>query len=274
MYSQAAEPADDVDEPWSLEPDKTPLLVVEDDPADAFALKRILADTNYQPLWTRSIRQAQQMLEQAHPAVVLLDIVLAGDESWRLMLQLRQQEAYEDIPLVAMSSSGEERKAIHLGADEYIAKPIDGDALIGLLDRLTGRRTITNVLLVDDEEVTRYLVRQLLPRGRYALSIASNGREGLQRLKDQCPDVVLLDVTMPEMNGYQFFEHLHDDANCSDGSTTNIPVIVLTSAILGVDERSLLYRASRIMSKSDLSAGALIDAIEDALRRACPVLEA
>jgi signal transduction histidine kinase/CheY-like chemotaxis protein len=274
VYPQAAEPADDVDEPWSLEPDKTPLLVVEDDPADAFALKRILADTDYQPLWSRSIRQAQQMLEQARPAVILLDVVLAGDESWRLLLQLRQQEAYADIPLVVMSSSGEERKAIHLGADEYVAKPIDGDALIGLLDRLTGRRTITNVLLVDDEEVTRYLVRQLLPRGRYALSIASNGREGLQRLQDECPDVVLLDVTMPEMNGYQFVERLHDDANWSDASTTRIPVIVLTSAILGVDERSLLYRASRIMSKSDLSAGALIDAIEDALRRACPVLEA
>ena len=112
------------------------MLVVEDDPADAFALKRILADTIYQPLWTRSIRQALQMLEQAHPAVILLDIVLAGDESRRLMSQVRQQEAHADIPLVAMSSSGEWRKAIHLGADEYVAKPIDADALIGLLDRL------------------------------------------------------------------------------------------------------------------------------------------
>jgi signal transduction histidine kinase/CheY-like chemotaxis protein len=271
-YPQVVQQADDAEEPWSLEPGKTPLLVVEDDPADAFALKRILADTSYQPLWTRSVRQAQQILTQAHPAVILLDLVLAGEESWGLLLQLRQEQACADIPLVVISSSGEERKAIHLGADEYIAKPVDSEMLIGLLDRLTGRRTTTRVLLVDDEEVTRYLVRQLLPRGRYTLSVACNGQEGLQRLNDEHPDVVLLDVNMPEVNGYQFLERLHDDANRSDISITNIPAIILTSAILTPNERSLLYRASTIMSKSDLSAGALIDAIEDALNRAGSVV--
>jgi signal transduction histidine kinase/CheY-like chemotaxis protein len=267
-YPRIVEQPDDAEEPWSLEPGKTPMLVVEDDPADAFALKRMLADTCYQPIWARSVRQAQQILEQAHPAVILLDIVLAGGESWRLLLQLRQDEAHADIPLVVMSSSGEGRKAIHLGADEYIAKPFDGETLIELLDRLTGQRTITRVLLVDDEEITRYLVRQLLPRGRYALSVAGNGQEGLQRLRDEQPDVVLLDVNMPEVSGYQFLEQLHEDGNHGDTAIADIPVIVLTSAILEPDERTLLSRASRIMSKSNLSAGALIDAIEDALHRA------
>ncbi len=276
-YPQILEESGDPAEPLTLEPGKTPVLVVEDDAADAFTLKRILADTSYQPIWARSIRQAQQILEQAHPALILLDVVLAGDESWRLLLQLRHQEVHADIPLVVMSSSAEERKAIHLGADEYVAKPLDRDMLIGLLDRLTGRRTITKVLLVDDEEITRYLVRQLLPRGRYALNVASNGEEGLQHLRDEPPDVVLLDVNMPEMNGYQFLERAHADANggvsrTANVPTANVPTIVLTSAILEPGERSLLHRASRIMSKSDLAAGTLIDAIEDALRRAHSVL--
>ena len=96
--------------------------------------------------------------------------------------------------------------------------------LIGLLDRLTGRRTITKVLLVDDEEITRYLVRQLLPRGRYTLDVASNGEEGLQHLRDEPPDVVLLDVNMPEMNGYQFLERAHDDANGAVSRTANVPI--------------------------------------------------
>jgi signal transduction histidine kinase/CheY-like chemotaxis protein len=276
-YPQILEESGDPAEPLTLEPGKTPVLVVEDDAADVFTLKRILADTSYQPIWARSIRQAQQILEQAHPALILLDVVLAGDESWRLLLQLRHQEVHADIPLVVMSSSAEERKAIHLGADEYVAKPLDRDMLIGLLDRLTGRRTITKVLLVDDEEITRYLVRQLLPRGRYALDVASNGEEGLQHLRDEPPDVVLLDVNMPEMNGYQFLERAHDDANgavsrTANVPTANVPIVVLTSAILDPGERSLLHRASRIMSKSDLSAGTLIDAIEDALHRAHSVL--
>ena len=90
---------------------------------------------------------------------------------------------------------------MHLGADEYLAKPVDGERLIDILDRVTGRRSLTKVLLVDDEEVTHYLVRQLLPRGRYRLWIASDGRPALAQLVEQKPDVVLLDLRMPRMNG-------------------------------------------------------------------------
>jgi signal transduction histidine kinase/CheY-like chemotaxis protein len=262
-YPNAVDQADDADESWTLEPGRVPVLAVDDDPADTFTLRRILADTPYQPLFARSVRQAQQILQHAQPAAILLDVILMGDESWRLLLQLRQQEAYADIPLIVMSSSGEERKAIHLGADEYIAKPVDGMTLIGLLDRLTGRSSITRILLVDDEEVMRYLVRQLLPRSRYSLCAVSSGEEGLQCLQDQHPDVVLLDINMPEMNGHQFLARLRDDA-----TVANVPVIILTSAILAPDERLLLHRASGIMSKSDMSSNTLIETIDRVLPRA------
>jgi signal transduction histidine kinase/CheY-like chemotaxis protein len=262
-YPEAVGHADDAEESWTLDPGRVAVLAVDDDPADTFTLRRILADTPYQPLFARSVRQAQQILQQAQPAAILLDVFLLGDESWRLLLQLRQHEAYADIPLIVMSSSGEERKAMHLGADEYVAKPVDGEVLIGLLDRLTGRSSITKILLVDDEEVMRYLVRQLLPRSRYSLCAVGTGEEGLQCLQNQHPDVVLLDINMPEMNGHQFLARLRDDA-----TVANVPVIVLTSAILAPDERSLLLRASGIMSKSDMSSNTLIETIDRVLPRA------
>ena len=264
-YPRAMGQADGAEEPWSLESGRVPVLVVEDDPADEFALRRILADTPYQPLCAGSIRQAQQILKQAHPVAILLDVMLLGDETWRLLLQLRQQEAYADTPLVVMSSTGEEQKAIHLGADEYIAKPVDGEVLLGLLDRLTGRRSITKILLVDDEEVMRYLVRQLLPRSRYSLRAISNCQEGLRCLHDEHPDVVLLDLNMPEMNGYQFLERIGNDANVAE-----VPVIVLTSAVLEPDKRLLLHHATGILSKSDMSSEKLIDTIERVLPRSQP----
>jgi CheY-like chemotaxis protein len=247
-------------ETWTPEPGKVPVMVVEDDPADAFTLERVLAGSIYQFLRVQTIRQAQEMLQRMQPVAILLDVMLLGDETWRLLLHLRNDSANSEIPLVVMSSSGEDRKAVHLGADEYLSKPVDGPVLLDLLDRLTGRRSVFKVLLVDDEEIARYLVRQLLPRSLYALRSVERGEAGLAALRTEQPDVILLDINMPDMSGYEFLDRLHADAEFA-----GIPTIVLTSAILAPHERNLLHRASLILSKSSLSATALIDAIQGAI---------
>jgi signal transduction histidine kinase/CheY-like chemotaxis protein len=244
---------------WTVEPGKVPVLLVEDDPADAHAIERLLASSVYQPLLARSVRDATDILRTVTPAAILLDILLLGDETWRLLLQVRNSDAGADMPLIVTSSTGDDRKALHLGADEYLAKPVDGERLIDVLDRLTGRRSLTKVLLVDDEEVTHYLVRQLLPRGRYGLSIATNGRDGFDRLIELKPDVVLLDLRMPGMDGYTFLERMAASSVLAD-----VPAIVLTSTVLGPGDRIRLRRASLIMSKSELSSSGLIDAIDRA----------
>jgi CheY-like chemotaxis protein len=116
------------------------------------------------------------------------------------------------------------------------------------------------VLLVDDEEVTRYLVRQLLPRGVYDVREAKTGTEGLALLLDERPDVVLLDLKMPEMTGFELLNRMSSDARLDA-----VPAIVLTSTILTQGEQQRLRRASRVMSKSDLSGSALTGAIADAM---------
>jgi len=253
----------DIDEAWTADPGKALVMVLEDDPADAFAIERILAGSPYQMLRVQSVRQAQHALQRVHPVAALLDVMLLGEESWRLMLRMREDQSQAEIPLIVLSSAGEEHKARHLGADEYLAKPVDGPHLLELLDRLTGRRSIANVLLVDDEEVTRYLVRQLLPRSRYNLRVADNGRKGLAMLREAPADVVLLDINMPEMNGYDFLT-----CKTADPDLERIPAIVLTSAILDPFERNLLQHAAMVMSKSNLSTDLLIDAIQGVLHPA------
>jgi CheY-like chemotaxis protein len=187
--------------------------------------------------------------------------MLTGDESWRLLLQVRSAEQDAGIPLIVTSSTGDDRKALHLGADEYLAKPLDGERLIDALDRLTGRRSLTKVLLVDDEEVTHYLVRQLLPRGRYSLSISSNGIDGFERLIEQKPDIVLLDLRMPGMDGYTFLDRM----SAAD-AMADVPAIVLTSTSLSATDLNRLTRAALVMSKSELSSDELIEAIAKAQR--------
>jgi signal transduction histidine kinase/CheY-like chemotaxis protein len=250
----------DIAESWELQSGRIPILAVEDNPADSFAVERILSTSRYQAIVARSVAEARRALERVRPAAIILDVVLLGDESWRFLIEIRQRDATADIPVVVASSTGEERKAINLGADEYLDKPIDPAQLVGLLDRLTGQRSVTHVLLVDDEEVSRYLVRQLLPRSTYDIKEAATAVEGLVRLRDERPDIVLLDLNMPGMNGYEFLERL--------SAETNIPAIILTSMILDNEQRLRLGNVSNIISKSDLSALALTEAITTALANA------
>jgi signal transduction histidine kinase/CheY-like chemotaxis protein len=259
---RAAEAVEAEDEDWAVDPSRIPVLVVDDDLADSFAIQRLLSSTRYQPVVARTVATAKRALERAQPAAVLLDVILAGDESWRLILGLRQGEATGNIPIVVTSSTGEERKALHLGADAYLRKPIDHSCLLDILDRLTGNRSTTRVLLVDDEEVTRYLVRQLLPRGVFDVREAKTGTEGWAELLNEPPDVVLLDLKMPGMTGFELLERISSDA-----SLNAVPAIVLTSAVLTQGERKQLRRAARIMSKSDLSQSALTGAIAHAMGR-------
>ncbi len=170
-------------EDWQVQAGQVPILVVEDDPADAFAVERILAPSRYQAIIAHTVAEARRALEQVRPAAIMLDVVLLGDESWRLLIELRQRDATAGIPVLVVSAAGEERKAISLGADEYLEKPIDPAQLIRLLDQVSGHHSVTRVLLVDDEEVSRYLVRQLLPRGIYDIKEAATGVDGLARLE-------------------------------------------------------------------------------------------
>jgi CheY-like chemotaxis protein len=252
----------ETDQEWSVDEGRLPVLLVEDDPADVLAIELLLEKTVYQPLHARSVRDARRLMDSIRPAAILLDILLAGDESWRLVLEVRGQDASADIPMIVTSSTGEARKARHLGADEYLEKPVDGERLIEVLDRVTGRESLTQVLVVDDEEVTHYLVRQLLPRARYRLRTATDGKAALDRLNEGSPDVVLLDLRMPGMNGFELLQRLRQDSTWAE-----LPVIVLSSAVLEPGERGLLRDASLIMSKSELASGTLIEAINSVLRQ-------
>ncbi len=245
---------------WSIDAERLPVLVVEDDPADSLAIQRLLAGSIYQPLVARSVRDARRFMQSVRPDAILLDIVLVGEESWRLLLELRSQDAGNDIPVIVTSSTGEVRKAVHLGADDYLAKPVDRDRLIDALDRATGRHSTTRVLLIDDEEVTHYLVRQLLPRSQYRVWIARDGRHALDHLSENRPDVILLDLAMPGMDGFSFLSRLREDT-----SFAGLPVIVLTSSVLHPEERSSLSSTSMVISKSELASDTLVNAIGSVL---------
>jgi CheY-like chemotaxis protein len=107
---RAAEFVEAAEEEWTVDPTRVPVLVVDDNLADSFAIQRLLSGTGYQPFVARTVAAARSALDRIEPAAGLLDVVLAGDESWRLILGLRQGEATGNIPIVVTSSTGEDRR--------------------------------------------------------------------------------------------------------------------------------------------------------------------
>ncbi len=245
---------------FQLEPGRIPILVVEDNPADAFSFERSLAASNYQVFTVPSILEGKRALAQFMPAAVVLDVVLEGEESWRLLIDLKQNEKTAHIPIVVLSTSQEERKARSFGADEYLDKPVTAARIIEVMDTLTGRNSVTRVLLIDDEEVSRYLIRQLLPRGAFDLREATSGEEGLRAVAVERPEIILLDLNMPGADGFEILERLQGVTGAP-----SVPVIIVSSMVLAPSHRTKLQGATKILSKFDLTTESLVSVIRAAL---------
>jgi signal transduction histidine kinase/CheY-like chemotaxis protein len=256
----------ELDPDWVVDPDRIPILAIDDDPAELLNQERILAGTRYQLLAARSTAQAKRVLEHILPGAIILDIMLEGEEAWRFLIDAKHREATHNIPLVVVTSTRDERKARSLGADHYLDKPLDRAQFLQVLDDLTGARAAIKVLLVDDEEIARYLVRQLLPRGAFYLREASDGLSGLEMARKEKPDLIIVDLNMKPIDGLSFIELL-----ASEVTGPMPPVVVLTSLVPADTQKLKHAGATEIMSKSDLTGAALVATIRRALSVAEPV---
>ncbi len=256
----------ELDPDWIADPQRVPILAVDDDPAEILNQERILAGTRYQLIAARSTAQAKRVLERIVPAAIVLDIMLEGEEAWRFLIDAKHRESTHKIPLIVVTSSRDERKARSLGADHYLDKPVDHAQYLQALDDLTGARVAIKVLHIDDEEIARYLVRQLLPRGAFYLREASDALTGLEMARKEKADVIILDLNMKPIDGLSFLDLLASELNGPPP-----PVVVLTSQV-PADTRNLKRAgATEIMSKSELTSATLVATVRRALAAEEPV---
>lgn len=209
------------------------------------------------------------MLQQVRPRAILMDILLRGEDSWTWLAELKAESATREIPVLVITSVDDERKGLSLGADAYCLKPIGRDTLIRQLQALTGasaeisgaERTLQNgnaqpcILIIDDEPVDRYILLRLLEQQPCIIEQAASGFEGLRILQEIKPDLIILDLNMPGLSGYEVLNRIK-----AHPATRNIPVAVVTSAELGAHQRQELEgKAYALMNKVDLSAKAVDD---------------
>ncbi|HEX6835518.1 MAG TPA: response regulator [Polyangia bacterium] len=246
------------------DPERAPVLVVEDDRQTMFLYEKYLSSSGFQVLPARSIEDARELLRDIKPAAIVLDVMLEGETSWGFLADLKSSIETRDIPVLVVTVTDRENKARALGADEFWMKPMDKEWLTRKLRTLAKRGPIENVLVIDDDEVSRYLVRRLLAETPYKITEATGGLEGIRLAREMLPSVILLDFVMPGMTAFEVLDELKADTR-----TRNIPVIIHTSKDLAAEERERLKQATAaILSKQSLSREVAIARIRDALTKA------
>jgi len=248
---------------WHPMPGRLPVLVVEDAPEEALLYEKYLSAAGYQVLHARTLREAREALSIMSPALILLDVLLRGEDTWAFLTELRRRPDTGATPILIVSTVEDQAKGASLGADAYLLKPIDRQRLVRQISSMTGSVVMRRVLIVDDEEISRYLIRQSLTAPHVEVLEAATGAEALHVAGSGLVGAICLDLRMPDQDGEEVLRRLK-----SDPMTREIPVFVVTSKALGEGERDrLLEMAAGVISKETLSRERILPRVEEAMRR-------
>jgi signal transduction histidine kinase/CheY-like chemotaxis protein len=240
---------------------KYPVLVVEDDPNDLALFEKYLEGSCFQVISASTLKEARNVLKKIRPITVMLDILLLGEDGWSLLTEMKRDESTREIPvLITTIIDDQQEKALELGADEYFVKPVNHQKL---LEKLFTLRALEKILIIDDQPIDRYALKRKFLETGCTIVEAENGVEGIRKAKEEHPQVIFLDLVMPEMNGFEVLDHLNDDI-----STRDIPVIIYTNKVLKVEERhQLLNNSQTILSKGTISRDDIIMYLNKAILR-------
>lgn len=247
-----------------LDPMRDPVLVVEDDRKTIFVYERFLALAGFQVVPARSVDHARKLLETLRPAAIVLDVMLEGESTWDFLGKLKGDPKTRDIPVLVVTVTNKEQKARALGADEFWLKPVDQDRLLRKLRSFVPNGGPARVLVIDDDEKARYLVRKFLDKSPYTLIEAATGPAGVQAAQQHRPDVIMLDFLLEDMTAFDVLDELK-----ADPRTRTIPVVIVTSHNLDTTDRQrLASQTDAIVAKDKLSRELAMSRIRDALRKA------
>ncbi|HAN45396.1 MAG TPA: hybrid sensor histidine kinase/response regulator, partial [Cyanobacteria bacterium UBA8156] len=245
-------------------PSRPLILAIDDDPAVREIVQRFLSKQGFAVLLAASGRDGLKLARQCRPQAILLDVMMPEMDGWQVLSTLKADPETAEIPVIMLSMVAERNQAFRLGAHEYLVKPLERSQLLQTLGKITtGAATL---LVVEDDASSRELVCRLLHEAGYRTRTAANGLAALESLAQEVPDAILLDLTMPEMDGFQFMEHLRQEPSLS-----HIPVIVLTAAELTAAERARLNGSvSHILQKGVTDSATILSMLGRELERYFP----
>ncbi len=242
------------------------VLAIDDDPVMRDLLQQFLSREDFNVHTARGGGEGLQLAHELHPDVIILDVMMPEMDGWAVLSELKADEALRDIPVVMVSILDNRDLGFALGVSEYLLKPVERERLVSVLRKY--QRDPKNlfakqpILIVEDEKSVRTIFREILEHEGWAVSVADNGITALEEMRKQQPSIILLDLLMPEMDGFEFIAELHKNSAWQD-----IPVVVITGKRLSPeDHRRLNGQVERVLQKGTLDRADLLCEVRDLVR--------
>ena len=244
--------------------DKKTILLVDSDPDAVYLMQESLGSQEFEIVGAANGQTGIELATKLRPAAILLEIELPEMNGWQVLHELKIKDDTKSIPVILLTIVDKKALGFGLGAADYLLKPLDParvkNAIEGVLGQVSDRKR--KVYLVDDDPLIYDMILQTLPTDQYGIEYAANGKEALALIGQSMPDILLLDLLMPVMDGFQLIERLR-----SDPTTRALPIIVISAKDLTRQEKESLQKTvSMTMRKQDLDQDRLIGGLQKVLR--------
>jgi PAS domain S-box-containing protein len=211
------------------------VLVIDDDAVARDLLGRFLEENGFRARFAADGPLGLEMARTLRPAAITLDVMMPGMDGWSVLTALKTDPDLAMIPVIMVSVVENQALGYALGAHHFMSKPIDRDQLAEVLSRFKDRGPIEHILVVEDDHTNREMLRRMLAKEGWSVVEAANGRIALERVTETIPDLILLDLMMPEMDGFEFVSELRRHPEWH-----TIPIVVLTAKDINQEDRDRL----------------------------------
>jgi signal transduction histidine kinase/DNA-binding response OmpR family regulator len=246
--SQSSEEAEAEQSEGEQGNDQKVVLCVDDDEGVITLFRRYLSKKGYHVVGLTDSTAVVERAAQLAPFAITLDVMMPGKDGWQVIQELKADPNTHHIPVIVCTIVGEKEYGISLGATDYLIKPILEEELVAALERLDKTAGRHLVLVVDDQEDNRSLLRRMIEdQEGYEVVEAAGGQEAITLIRQIHPHVIILDLMMPEVDGFAVLEAVK-----SDKVTRSIPIIVVTAKDLSQEERDTLNAGVEVLLQKGL----------------------
>ncbi|MEE8352088.1 MAG: response regulator [Rhodospirillales bacterium] len=237
------------------------VLVIDDDPLVLDLLRRFLGRRGYAATTVENGKEGLRLAREIAPDAITLDVIMPQMDGWAVLKALKDDPNLADIPVIMLTIIEEKSLGFSLGAAGYLSKPVNQKELLRLLERCCPKKGPGSVLVVEDDKTTQQMMRRILEKEGYTVIEAENGRVGLERLDEGLPDLIVLDLMMPEMDGFEFLSHIGRNE-----AWRMVPVVVMTAKKLtSKDHKRLEGGVELLLEKSQEDLEALLALLKNLL---------